>query len=62
MGLSALKANGITKKILYLIQDKHLTPASDTLHRVRKSRILLFVGVQLVGFAATFAVTQTVGT
>jgi hypothetical protein len=29
---------------------------------VRKSRVFLFVAVQLVAFGATFAITQTVGT
>lgn len=61
MGADALRCNGITQKILYLLQDKALTSRREPLHRVRKSRILLFVGVQLVGFAATFAITQTIG-
>jgi hypothetical protein len=29
---------------------------------VRKSRIFLFVAVQLIAFGATFAITQTIGT
>ncbi|PFH53380.1 hypothetical protein AMATHDRAFT_55306 [Amanita thiersii Skay4041] len=60
MGTDALQGNGITKKLLYFIRDKALTPSSEPLGRVRKSRILLFVGVQLLGFGATFAVTQTI--
>ncbi|KAF4617309.1 hypothetical protein D9613_006003 [Agrocybe pediades] len=60
MGADALRGNGITKKILYLIQDRHLTPRDEPLHRVRKSRIMLFLGIQLVGFGATFAITQTI--
>ncbi|KAF8800897.1 hypothetical protein BYT27DRAFT_6819982 [Phlegmacium glaucopus] len=62
MGIDALQSNGITRKILYLIQDKSVTPKQDPLKKVRKSRILLFVGVQLLGFGATFAITQTIGT
>lgn len=61
MGADALRSNGITKKILYLIKDKALTSKQDPLNKVRKSRILLFVGVQLIGFGATFAITQTSG-
>lgn len=61
MGVDALQSNGITKKLMYLVQDKALTPKLQPLHKVRKSRILLFVGVQLLGFGATFAVTQTIG-
>ncbi|KAF9534529.1 HCO3 transporter family-domain-containing protein [Crepidotus variabilis] len=60
MGASALLSNGITRKLLYLIQDRALTPKTEPLHRVRKSRIVLFVGVQLIGFGATFGVTQTI--
>ena len=61
MGVDALQSNGITKKLLYLIKDKNITSKQDPLNKVRKSRILLFVGVQLFGFGATFAITQTVG-
>ncbi|KAI0034615.1 HCO3 transporter family-domain-containing protein [Vararia minispora EC-137] len=60
MALDALAANGITRKILFLLSDRTLTPATDPLRRVRKSRIVLFVGVQLAGFGATYAVTQTI--
>ena len=61
MGIDALRENGISKKLLYFFRDKTLTPAGEPLRKVRKSRILLFVGVQLVGFGATFAITQSIG-
>ncbi|KAF8349231.1 HCO3 transporter family-domain-containing protein [Amanita rubescens] len=60
MGIDALQGNGITKKLLCFIQDKQFTPRDDPLRRVRKSRILLFVSIQLVAFGTTFAVTQTI--
>ncbi|KAJ7645644.1 HCO3 transporter family-domain-containing protein [Mycena polygramma] len=60
MGADALRGNGITQKLLYFMRDKNLTPIDEPLRNVRKSRILLFVGVQLVGFGATFAITQTI--
>ncbi|RDX46551.1 anion exchanging protein [Lentinus brumalis] len=60
MGLDALQGNGITRKLLYFLRDKALTPADEPLRRVRKSRILLFVAVQLIGFGATMAITQTI--
>lgn len=62
MGADALASNGITQKILYLLRDRHLTSPNDPLRRVRKSRLLLFIGIQLIGFGATFAITQTIGT
>lgn len=61
MGADALEANGITRKILYFFQDNALTPVDESLRKVRKSRIVLFVGVQLGAFGATMAITQTVG-
>ncbi|KAH9829699.1 anion exchanging protein [Rhodofomes roseus] len=60
MGLDALQGNGITQRLLYFFRDKALTPADEPLRKVRRSRILLFVAVQLAGFGATFAVTQTI--
>ena len=63
MGLDELSGNGITVKVLYFLTDRTMTPAyNEPLRRVRKSRIFLFVAVQLFAFGATFAITQTVGT
>jgi hypothetical protein len=61
MGLNELSENGITQKILYFLMDCTMTPSTDPLRRVRKSRILLYVTLQLGAFGATFAITQTIG-
>ncbi|KAF9220599.1 hypothetical protein BS17DRAFT_307959 [Gyrodon lividus] len=60
MGADALQGNGITYKLLFLIRDKTLTPAGESLRKVRRSRLVLFVAIQLIGFGATFAITQTI--
>jgi hypothetical protein len=61
MGVQALEGNGITAKILFLIKDKSLTPASEPLKRIqRRAAIWWFVSIQLFGFGATFAITQTI--
>lgn len=61
MALQALLANNITLKLLYLLRDARLTPASDPLRTLPAQRkVWLFVAIQLAGFGATFAVTQTV--
>jgi hypothetical protein len=61
MGVQALEGNGITLKILFLCKDKHLTPKSDPLMRIeRRKAIWLFVALELIGFGATFAITQTI--
>ncbi|WWD08459.1 hypothetical protein V865_006571 [Kwoniella europaea PYCC6329] len=59
MGSDALLTSGVTAKILYLIKDKRATSPSEPLHNVRKSRILWFTIIELIGFGATFAITQT---
>jgi len=61
MGLDALNNNGITTKIYYLIRDRATVSPKEPLRRVRRNRILLFVAIQLIGFGATMAITQTIG-
>lgn len=58
MGSDALLSSGVTEKMLYLIRDRRAISPSDPLNKVRKSRIVLFTAVELVGFGATFAITQ----
>ncbi|KAK5627158.1 hypothetical protein RRF57_002874 [Xylaria bambusicola] len=61
MGYQALEANGITQKLLYLLRDKNLTPTNHPLgHIQRRSALWAFIIVELVGFGATFAITQTI--
>ncbi|KAI0122812.1 HCO3 transporter family-domain-containing protein [Xylariales sp. AK1849] len=61
MGYQALEGNGITAKILFLCRDKKLTPGSHPLKQVqRRVAIWGFVALELTGFGATFAITQTV--
>ena len=62
MGLQALAGNGITLKLLYLFRDKSLVDPDDPLEKpnIRVSRIWLFVMLELLVFAATFAITQTI--
>lgn len=61
MGVQALQGNGITTKIVYLLKDKSLIPGSDLLKLIQRQRaITAFVILELVGFGATFAITQTI--
>lgn len=61
MGVQALEANGITAKLLFLTCDKALTPATAELKTIkRRSAVWIFVGIEILGFGATFAITQTV--
>jgi hypothetical protein len=58
MGTDALLTSGVTEKMLYLIRDKRSIEPTNPLNKVRKSRILMFLAVELIGFGATFAITQ----
>lgn len=61
MGAQALATNGITLKILYLLTDHTLVSPTHPLRRLPRPRMLsIFVAVELLGFAATFAITQTI--
>lgn len=58
MGTDALLTSGVTEKMLYLVRDPRAISPTNPLNKVRKTRILLFLAVELLGFGATFAVTQ----
>ncbi|KAL8714127.1 MAG: hypothetical protein Q9220_001855 [cf. Caloplaca sp. 1 TL-2023] len=61
MGVQALEGNGITLKMVYLARDRSLTAASDPMARIqRREAIWYFVALELIGFGATFAITQTI--
>ncbi|PKY08132.1 hypothetical protein P168DRAFT_300890 [Aspergillus campestris IBT 28561] len=61
MGVQALQGNGVTQKLIFLAQDRAFTAASNPLKRVKRRRaIWVFVVLELVGFGATFAITQTI--
>lgn len=61
MGVQALEGNGITAKMIFLVRDKSLTPPGHPLLRVqRRLAIWAFVAIELIGFGATFAITQTI--
>ncbi|KAH7322102.1 HCO3 transporter family-domain-containing protein [Rhizoctonia solani] len=60
MGTDALRTSGVTEKLLYLIRDPTLVPHKEPLRQVRRSRVALFVAIELLGFGATMAITQTI--
>ena len=62
MGLQALEGNGITLKLLFLFRDRSLADARDPLARLPRGRapVAAFVALELLGFGATFAITQTI--
>ena len=61
MGSDHLRISAVTEKLLYLIRDPAMIPRSEPLRKVRRSRVALFAAIELIGFGATIAVTQTIG-
>lgn len=62
MGIQALMGNGITQKLLFLLSDTELVSPDEPLSRLdRRSAIWAFVGLELLIFGATFAITQIEG-
>ena len=61
MGIQALEANGTTNKILYLCRGKSLGSTSDPPSPIeRKRAIWYFFALGLLGYGATFAITQAI--
>jgi hypothetical protein len=51
----------ILHKFLFLCRDPNLTPPDHPLLKVKKSKIALFISVQLFVYAASVAISQTIG-
>lgn len=62
MGYQALEGNGVTLKLLFLLRDRRAAASrGDPLCQIRRrGRLWAFVAVEIIGFGATFAITQTV--
>lgn len=60
MGTDAVWTSGVTAIFLYLIKDRYITSPTDPFHQVRKSRLWAWLLFELLGFAATFAITNTI--
>jgi len=60
VGWGSIESNGIVKKILFLIREKRFQQPDDPLLKVRKRAICHFIGWQLLGWACTVAISQTI--
>lgn len=61
VGWGSIANNGIVTKLLYLLREPRFRQPYDPLNRVPKSQIWHFVGWQLLGWASTVAISQTLG-
>ena len=60
MGLQALTTNGVVAKIVYLAEDKRSQSPDHQMKQVQPRTLWMVLALQIVTFAACFAVTQTV--
>ncbi|KAA6408253.1 MAG: HCO3- transporter family [Lasallia pustulata] len=56
----SIEGNGITAKLLFLLKEHRFIQPSKPLLKLRKRRILYFVFWQLLGWACTVAISQTI--
>ncbi|TKA51726.1 hypothetical protein B0A49_12674, partial [Cryomyces minteri] len=60
VGWGSIESNDIVRKSGYLISEARFVQPSEPLTRVRKSKIILYVGWQIFGIVATVAISQTI--
>lgn len=60
VGWGSIEGNGIVKKLLFLLRENRFQQPDDPLLRVRKRAIGHYVGWQLLGWATTVAISQTI--
>jgi boron transporter len=61
VGWGSIENNGIITKLLYLLREPRFRQPYDPLEKVPKKQIVHFVGWQLFGWAASIAISQTIG-
>lgn len=60
VGWGSIEGNGIVAKVLFLCRERRFQQPSDPLLQVPRRQIAHFVAWQLLGWAATVAISQTV--
>ncbi|KAL2315647.1 HC03 family inorganic anion exchanger [Schizosaccharomyces pombe] len=59
MGFSAIFGNGITQNVIWMLSDRKVVSKNHTLNHCSSKRVVwLYTILQLIGFGATFAITQ----
>ncbi|KEY74772.1 hypothetical protein S7711_06670 [Stachybotrys chartarum IBT 7711] len=61
VGWGSIESNGILRKFLYLQSELRFVQRDQPLLRVRRRKIMLYIGLQLVGVAACVAISHTLG-
>ncbi|KAF2460343.1 HCO3 transporter family-domain-containing protein [Lineolata rhizophorae] len=60
VGWGSIETNGIVQKIIFVFSEKRFIHPDEPLHTVQKRKILLYVGLQLLGVLSCVAISQTI--
>jgi hypothetical protein len=60
VGWGSIESNSMLKKAIFLMQENRFMQRDEPLLLIRKRKILLFIGLQGLGVAATVAISQTI--
>ncbi|KAI1342216.1 HCO3 transporter family-domain-containing protein [Xylariaceae sp. FL0016] len=60
VGWGSIESNSIVQKIVFLMTEKRFIQRDEPLLTVRRRKIILFIGLQIIGVAATVAISQTI--
>jgi boron transporter len=60
VGWGSIEGNGIIKNLLFLLTEQRFIQPSNPLLKIPKRRILLFVSFQLITWASSVAISQTI--
>ncbi|KAF7502369.1 hypothetical protein GJ744_005990 [Endocarpon pusillum] len=60
VGWGSIESNGILRRLVWLVREPRFIQPNDPLLTVRRSKIGLFLFRQILGVAATVAISQTI--
>ncbi|GFF67994.1 putative transporter C543.05c [Aspergillus lentulus] len=60
VGWGSIESNGILQKLIFLVRENRFIQRDEPLMTVRRRKIALYIACQVVGVAATVAISQTI--
>jgi boron transporter len=55
-----MESNGIAEKLRFLMTEERFIQRNEPLLRVPRKKILVYVGLQIIGVATSVAISQTI--
>jgi hypothetical protein len=60
MQWGSIESNGILAKFMYLISERRFLQRDNPIHTISRTKIWLFIGIQIFAVACTVAISQTI--